>query len=72
MIAESNLPFQVVKFEVHEIDLNVIVDENIPLCDSNWEANEMVEPTYDNLLLEHHELEEDSREDEGERNDETE
>ncbi|KAK4713414.1 hypothetical protein R3W88_019321 [Solanum pinnatisectum] len=71
-IAESNLPLQVEKVEVHEIDMNIIVDENIPLHDPNGEAIEMAEPINEDLLLEHHELEEKSTEDEGETEDETE
>ncbi|KAH0655370.1 hypothetical protein KY285_030252 [Solanum tuberosum] len=58
-IPESNLPFQVEEVEVHEIDMNITVDEDIPLHDQSRETIEMAE---------HHELEED----EGETEDETE
>ncbi|KAH0695821.1 hypothetical protein KY289_013303 [Solanum tuberosum] len=71
-IPESNLPFQVEEVEVHEIDMNITVDEDIPLHDPNGETIEMAEPINDGLLLEHHELEEESTEDEGETEDETE
>ncbi|XP_015158428.1 uncharacterized protein [Solanum tuberosum] len=69
-VVESNLPFQVEEVEVHEIDMNIIVDEDIPLHDPNGETIEMAEPINEDLLLDHHELEEETTEDEGETEEE--
>ncbi|KAH0657643.1 hypothetical protein KY289_026391 [Solanum tuberosum] len=69
-VVESNLPFQVEEVEVHEIDMNIIVDEDIPLHDPNGETIEMAEPINEDLLLDHHELQEEITEDEGETEEE--
>ncbi|KAH0769726.1 hypothetical protein KY290_013707 [Solanum tuberosum] len=71
-IPEPNLPFQVEEVEVHEIDMNIIVDETILLHDPNGEAIEMDEPIDYGLFLEHHELDEEFTEDEYETENESE
>lgn len=68
---ESNLPFQVEEVEIHEIDMNITVDEITLLHDPNGETIEANEPT-DGVLPEHHVLEEESIEDEYKTEDETE
>ncbi|KAH0667906.1 hypothetical protein KY285_029112 [Solanum tuberosum] len=71
-ILEPNLPFQVEEVEVHEIDMNIIVDETILLHDPNGEAIEMDEPIDYGLFPEHHELDEEFTEDEYETENESE
>ncbi|XP_060177806.1 uncharacterized protein LOC132607740 [Lycium barbarum] len=58
---DLNVPFQV---EVHEIDMNVLIDENILLYDPNGNAIEMDEPIDDRLLPKHHEIQDESTEEE--------
>ncbi|KAH0688816.1 hypothetical protein KY289_016174 [Solanum tuberosum] len=71
-IPEPNLPFQVEEVEVHEIDMNIIVDKTILLHDPNGEAIEMDEPIDYGLFPEHHELDEEFTEDEYETENESE
>lgn len=54
--SEPNAPFQVEEVEVHEIDMTIFIDENIPLNDPNGDVVEMDEPIDDSLLQEHHEI----------------
>ncbi|KAH0748560.1 hypothetical protein KY290_027792 [Solanum tuberosum] len=63
-ISEMNVPFQVEEVEVHEIDMRVFIDENIPLNDPNGDVMEMDEPIDDGLLQEHHEIQIESTDDE--------
>ncbi|XP_060182237.1 uncharacterized protein LOC132611895 [Lycium barbarum] len=55
---ELNIPFQVEEVEVHEIDMNVSIDENILLHDLNGNSIEMDEPIVDRLFPEQHEIQE--------------
>ncbi|KAH0765125.1 hypothetical protein KY285_000996 [Solanum tuberosum] len=62
--SELNVPFQVDKIEVHEIDMTIFIDENILLNDPNGDTMEMDEPIGDGLLQEHHEIQIESTEEE--------
>ncbi|XP_070006462.1 uncharacterized protein [Nicotiana sylvestris] len=57
-ISEPNLPFQVDEVEVHEINMNIVVDETVILHDPDGVIIEMDEPFDDGLLPEHHDTEE--------------
>ncbi|KAM3395423.1 hypothetical protein P3S68_004429 [Capsicum galapagoense] len=63
---ELNVPFQVEKVEVHEIDMSIFVDEDILLHDPNGGVLEMNEPLNDGLFEEHHEIQDGCTEEEHE------
>ncbi|XP_075094072.1 uncharacterized protein LOC107790290 isoform X3 [Nicotiana tabacum] len=69
-ISELNLPFQVDEVEVHDRNMNIVVDESILLHDPNGELIEMDEPFDDGLLPEHHETEEEYETEETEEDEE--